>query len=289
MIDITKDIKDGISFLNKANKFNGNPIISIGNAEIFKNAIEEFANNIKALDEFYYSRLLEIEKNICSLLKSNGVYTGKCIVKTYYIGALEIIIDFVDHFTDQKDNGASEVSVFLSYCWDDEETADKIDGNLSKRGLIVKRDIRDLGKWNSIREFMQSIRNQDFAIFIISDSFLRSTSCMYEVYQMMREQQYIERIFPVVLERNVYNIIERMRYIKYWESQESILKNEMQGMESANCTEVTLEIKRIREITLSIGDFMNTVSSMNNPGILDADSAIINKLIEKGFMAELKK
>lgn len=284
MIDVTEDIKNDISQLNKANKLNGNPVISIKNANILKNDIEEFANKLKISNEFHYNQLLEIEKNICSLLKINGVYTGNCIVKNYYIGALEIIIEFVDHNMGPKDDNVSDINIFLSYYWDDQKTASKIDTDLTNRGLTVKRDIRDIGKWNSIREFMQSIRNQDFAVFIISDSFLRSTNCMFEVNQMMKEQQYTNRIFPVVLEHNIYSIAARVSYIEYWESQESDLKEKIQNLDLANCSEVTIELKRIREISLSIGEFMSTIADMNNPSESDVDNAIINKLIEKGIM-----
>ena len=84
--------------------------------------------------------------------------------------------------------GKNDKTIFLSYNWHDGEIADRIDKYLSGRPEItVKRDVRDIGAWKSIREFMESIRNQDYAVLIVSDSYLKSKNCMFEVMEIMKE------------------------------------------------------------------------------------------------------
>ena len=73
----------------------------------------------------------------------------------------------------KKSNGNK--TIFLSYNWHDKEIADKIDKHLSGLpGITVKRDIRDIGPWKSIRKFMEGIRQQYYAVLIISGLYLKS-------------------------------------------------------------------------------------------------------------------
>ncbi len=52
---------------------------------------------------------------------------------------------------------------------------------------------------------MKSIRNQDYVILIISDYYLKSKNCMFEVTEIMKEQEYKDRIFPAVVEHGIYD------------------------------------------------------------------------------------
>ena len=102
--------------------------------------------------------------------------------------------------------GKDDKTIFLSYNWHDGETADRIDKYLSRiPGITVKRDVRDIGPWKSIREFMKSIREQDYAVLIVCDLCLKSKNCMFEVTEMMKEQHYADRIFPAVVETGIYD------------------------------------------------------------------------------------
>lgn len=280
----TKGIKDDIIHLNKVDRFNGNPIISGQNADIFKKDIIELANSIKKDYEFFYNQLLEIADKICSIWIVNNCYTGRCVVKSYFIGALETIIGFIDSDMGKKADSGDDITIFLSYCWADKEIANKIDTSLTNCDLKIIRDIRDIENWKSIREFMQSIRNQDYAIFIISDNYLRSTNCMFEVYEMLKEQQYQDRIFPVILEHKIYNPTEKINYIRYWERECSKLEAGIRSIDPANSSELTLELRHMRQISQSIGEFMKIVSDMNNPSEADINCAIKNKLAEKGIL-----
>lgn len=61
-----------------------------------------------------------------------------------------------------------------SYSWSNEETADLIDNAMQSVGVSVKRDKRELEYKDNIKKYMQSIRDCDYVILIISDSSLKS-------------------------------------------------------------------------------------------------------------------
>lgn len=64
---------------------------------------------------------------------------------------------------------------------------------------------------------MQSIHGMDYIILIISDSYLKSANCMYEVLEMMRDREYKDRIFPAVINSEIYNSINKATYVEFWQ------------------------------------------------------------------------
>ena len=90
-------------------------------------------------------------------------------------------------------------TIFLSYNHADEKTADMVETQLSQRGYTVVRDVRDVKEWDDLDEFMKSIRKQDYVVILISDKYLHSQNCIYEIYQLLKDENYVERTFPIVL------------------------------------------------------------------------------------------
>src|SRR5215211_6299044 len=115
---------------------------------------------------------------------------------------------------------AYERSVFISYAWGEqhEEIVNQIDTSLQKRGIKIVLDKRDLGYKGSISEFMERIGQGDCVIVVISDKYLRSANCMFELVEIADNQQLYGRIFPVVLtDADIYDPLKRLGYVKYWE------------------------------------------------------------------------
>src|SRR5688572_4207170 len=79
-----------------------------------------------------------------------------------------------------------EQSVFISYAWggESEEIVNQIDQALQQRGLKIIRDKRDLGYKGSISGFMERIGQGNCVIVVISDKYLRSPNCMFELVEI---------------------------------------------------------------------------------------------------------
>ena len=111
-------------------------------------------------------------------------------------------------------------TLFLSYSWNDTQIADKLDLIFQPTGIEVKRDIRYVTYKNSIKDFMTKIRDADFALLIISDNFIKSSNCMYEVLELVKEKDYKDKILPVVMDgTRIYKAADRFAYILYWAKQ----------------------------------------------------------------------
>lgn len=101
-----------------------------------------------------------------------------------------------------------KVNIFLSYCWNDSSEADRIyDYFMRNLNIELHRDKIDIKKWGSIKKYMQSISNMDYTILLISDSYLKSANCMYEVLEVMRDRNYKDKIFPAVIDSGIYDPI----------------------------------------------------------------------------------
>lgn len=193
----------------------------------------------------------------------------KVSIEGGYIGGNSIVNHHYGYQAEAgREEGRDGKTIFLSYNRHDEETADRIDKHLSGRpGLTVKRDVRDIGPWKSIREFMEGIRQQDYAVLIVSDSYLRSKNCMFEVTEMMKEREYADRIFPAVVEKGIYDPLVRAEYISFWQQECDRLEAAVKGLDPAKAVELAADLKRYKNIASSVGEFLSIVADRNNPDI----------------------
>lgn len=178
-----------------------------------------------------------------------------------------------------------KVNIFLSYCWNDSSEADRIyDYFKRNQNIELHRDTIDIGKWGSIKEYMQSISNMDYTILLISDSYLRSANCMYEVLEVMRDRNYRDKIFPAVINSGIYNPITRAKYVKHWQDEFSELESTLKEINVQNLGKLNEDLKRRQDISSNIAEFLDVVSDMNNPNIEDVCVVIEEKLSQKDFL-----
>ena len=178
-----------------------------------------------------------------------------------------------------------KVNIFLSYCWNDSNVANKIyDYFKNSKNIELHRDTINIGKWGSIKEYMQSISNVDYTILLISESYLKSANCMYEVLEVMRDRNYKDKIFPAVVDSEIYKPITRAKYVKHWQDEFRELENTLKEISVQNLGKLNEDLKQRQDISSNIADFLDLVSDMNNPNIKDICVSIEEKLDIKGFL-----
>lgn len=175
--------------------------------------------------------------------------------------------------------------VFLSYCWEDDKIADEISEHFkSNKQIELHRDIIDIKKWESIKEYMQSIGYADYVVLLISDNYLKSENCMYEVLEVIKDRNYKNKIFPVIMNQAVYKPINRSYYVRYWEKEFEQLKNALQGISIQNLGKLNNDLRKFQEISSNIAEFLDAISDMNNPQIDNVADSIEKKLLLKGII-----
>jgi len=155
--------------------------------------------------------------------------------------------------------------IFISYSWKNESIVDEIDKSFMRDDMKLIRDKRNTEYKDSFKEFMKKIRETDYVLMVISDAYLKSKNCMYEVLEVLKDENFKKRIFPIVLsDAKIYSPAARLDYLAYWKSEYDNLKKEISKYSPDEVISVTEDLKIIRNINGSITDFISIVSDLKN-------------------------
>ena len=99
--------------------------------------------------------------------------------------------------------------VFISYSWQGESKAValEIEKALKKRGIKILMDFEELSYKGSIKGFMDRLGRGHYVILVISDHYLKSENCMYELLQIAKHKNFID----LGKEENITAILKKTR------------------------------------------------------------------------------
>lgn len=168
------------------------------------------------------------------------------------------------------------ISIFISYSWNDREFVDDIDIKLQSYGYKIERDVRDAEYAQNIKEFMKRIRKTDYSIIILSDNFLKSENCMREIFEFIKDENFKDRIIPVILEsaKDIWGASKGIQYTIYWKEKEYKFKEELKRIDEESKGGYIEDLKHISSVKDSIGDIIKIFRDMK---MFDAND---NDLIE---------
>lgn len=166
--------------------------------------------------------------------------------------------------------------VFISYAWggESEAVANEVDQAVTAAGLNLIRDKRDLGFKGLIKEFMEKIGQGHAVILLISDRYLKSPNCMFELLEVQKSGDFYDRIFPLVLpDAAIYKSTGIISYLKYWEGQIDELNDAIKGLDSfADTQGIREEIDLYTDIRGAIAKLAATFRNMNTLTIAEMRS-----------------
>ena len=180
-----------------------------------------------------------------------------------------------------------EQAVFISYAWggESEEIVNQIDQALQQHGLKIIRDKRDLGYKGSISAFMERIGQGNCVIVVISDKYLRSPNCMFELVEIAEGKQFHDRIFPIVLSSaEIYDPVKRLEYVKHWELKRGELAQAMKEVDPANLQGIREDMDmydRIRDKVSGLTSILKDMNTLTPDLHRDSDFSEIYARIER--------
>ena len=175
----------------------------------------------------------------------------------------------------------STSSVAISYSWSEEKSGpnagavDQFCTALKSAGVLVRRDLESLKPGDDIRAFRRSIGAADFLCVFLSDDYLRSKNCMYELlvaWQRSRDDAdgFRRRVKVWIMPGTspIHQVGTRISWLKHWEDEfeevEPFLKEHAASKLS---TDSIAEIRRTGEIADNIDAILafvaNTLSAGN--------------------------
>lgn len=261
---------------------------------------------------FIYQLLKYMNDNNNFLGAISGYRVGKKIQSNIDAFNNQVVLHLINHIREHLEDmiygveslkpGVIEPEnpkVFLSYSWADKMFADFIDEALGEMGIILKRDERDIAFKESLKEFMESIGKHDFVISIISDNYLKSVNCMYEIYEVMRDREYKDKMLLIILDESdstlienihseqsnfsadIYDIHSRIKYITFWEQKQNELEETIDTIQDQiNKVEPLAELRRLKNISSNISEFLDDISDWKNVSLTELNESGFKKFLD---------
>ena len=144
--------------------------------------------------------------------------------------------------------------VFLSYGWGDDNkpVIATIEQLCADQDIPLVRDTQYLKFQDSAQRFMQTLGQSKAIILVIGDAYLKSENCMFELVEIATHGDFHQRVFPIILPsaQTLYDAVERLDYIEYWEQKFTVLDQKMKRVRAAklgNIQETANLYDRIRQ------------------------------------------
>ncbi len=157
--------------------------------------------------------------------------------------------------------------IFISYAWggDSETLTNELDKAFQAKGITIIRDKRDLGYKGLIKEFMRRIGQGKCIIVVLSDKYLKSKNCMFELIEIAKNGDFYDRIFPVVLkDAKIYDDLERLDYLQHWEQEKAKLQEKYKTIDLANSSTIMETLNLYDEIRRNIDNLTDILKNMNS-------------------------
>ena len=138
-------------------------------------------------------------------------------------------------------------------------------------------------KWDSVTGFMKTIRNQDLVVMIITEEYLKSQGCMFEVAEILKDEKWVDKCMPCVVSElhDFYDQTNHVQYYNYWEKQEKKVTEAIDKIKDpASKVPLINKLSEIRAIRASLPKFLETVADRLIPSkdeMLDEIYDYVNK------------
>jgi len=188
--------------------------------------------------------------------------------------------------------------IYFSYAWGDnqeigesrETIVNELYDSLEKDGYLLKRDKQDLGYKGLISKFMKEIGKGDIIVVVISDKYLKSSYCMFELYEAFRDSKleqeaFVQKLFPIRVESLKLSRPEvQEEYFEYWENEEKAWEKLITRRGKQITVKQQQQYENIKAIHTQLGYLLDILSDINALSIelLSKDNFdIIKKAIEQ--------
>ena len=173
----------------------------------------------------------------------------------------------------------------VSYGWTD-DSSQLVDGlcqAAEERNIIILRDKTALGIGDRISPFMQRLAAQDRVFVILSDKYLKSPNCMYELFEIWRnahlsDTDFLARVRVYLLpDANIFSTLARGKVALYWKAQFDELDALVKTHGATFLGEAGfIEYRRIAMFVHQVADILYLVADTLQPKTFD-------ELLQTGF------
>jgi internalin A len=177
--------------------------------------------------------------------------------------------------------------VFISYAWGDATSEGKIRDQAVQRlqsvlaidGFQPVRDRDQMRTGERISAFMRRLTRADQVVAIISDKYLRSPFCMYELYKLWQRSQgdaddLLQHLVPIILpDVQLSTWEDREPYLEYWSARAEKLKASIRRPHLRPSRESWEEVRLVEEFAHHLDGILVFLQNSLVPRSLEAQLA----------------
>jgi hypothetical protein len=160
-------------------------------------------------------------------------------------------------------------SVYVSYRHQGESQAvvEGLRAACQARGIELITDTGTIRYKDPIRRYMQDLGAGRCVIVVLSDGYLESPNCMFELLEVEKNREFHQRVFPIVLRgTRIYDPEDRLDFIQHWQDKTDALNTKVRGLKSlANLDRVQRDLSLYADIRRAIDGLMDTLADMYTP------------------------
>lgn len=164
-----------------------------------------------------------------------------------------------------------KANIYISHAWggESEKVVQQIFHHFQEAGLNIALDKKDLGYRQSITNFMLALGKADAIIVVVSNKYLRSEYCMFELLQIYENKDIHSRIFPIVLDDvDIAKSVNRVELVKYWEVQTAELESKIRELTSlSNIEGLSDDLNLYQNIRSKIARLTHILKDINTLNI----------------------
>ena len=157
--------------------------------------------------------------------------------------------------------------LYVSYNWcaeNEKPIVDKLEAACRARGITLNRDVHRVGYGDSIRAFMTALGAGDHIVIVLSDSYLRSEHCLYELREIERNGNFRSRMSPIVLRGTaIHKAVDRVLYLRHWEQEIEALETAFKDVGRANTTNISEALDNYTDFRRLMDGYLATLADMN--------------------------
>lgn len=175
--------------------------------------------------------------------------------------------------------------VFISYSWQDVSNhivKNDIVPALEQNKIDYVLDKNDCGYLTNIPEFEREIGQGHKIIMVVSDPYVKSVQCMYEMAYTFECGNALSRVYPVYIalfDRNDDQYYEEI--VKYWREKAEALDQKIAQMGEPENELLTKELSYIKLIQEHLAEFWDMIRSANTLSLTDLATNNFEKLIKR--------
>ncbi len=237
-----------------------------------------------------WQQLLEAVENKAETIPTTDK-TGKLNVADFALFTGRGEVDLVGKGRMEEKTGPPVLAkpvIYFSYAWgisektgaNREQIVNDLYDSLEADGKYeLKRDKKDVSYRQSIQEFMRALGKAQTVVVVISDKYLKSPNCMFELLQIFRKSNsetadFQEKIIPIVLgDAQIYDPIDRLEYVGFWKNKCNKLEEKILEIGLADAKSAVPDFDSYYEIKQNIGTLAGILADLNtlSPIVLAGD------------------